>query len=57
MASGVSVNKASSAGQVYQVASSTSVWRQHAEQLCCWTCNPKAPSSSPTLTTSWICCR
>ena len=29
MASGVSVNKASSAGKVYQVASSTSVWRQH----------------------------
>ena len=26
-----------------------------AEQLECWTCNPGDPSSSPTLTTSWIC--
>ena len=26
-----------------------------AERLECWTCNPKDPSSSPTLTASWIC--
>ena len=26
-----------------------------AEQLECWTCNPEATSSSPTLTASWIC--
>ena len=26
-----------------------------AEQLECWTCNPEDPSSSPTLTASWIC--
>ena len=26
-----------------------------AEWLECWTCNPEDPSSSPTLTASWIC--
>ena len=26
-----------------------------AEWLERWTCNPETPSSSPTLTTSWIC--
>ena len=26
-----------------------------AERLECWTCNPEDPSSSPTLTASWIC--
>ena len=26
-----------------------------AERLECWTCNPENPSSSPTLTASWIC--
>ena len=26
-----------------------------AEGLECWTCNPEYPSSSPTLTASWIC--
>ena len=26
-----------------------------AEPLECWTCNPEDPSSSPTLTASWIC--
>ena len=26
-----------------------------AERLECWTCNPGDPSSSPTLTASWIC--
>ena len=25
------------------------------ERLECWTCNPEDPSSSPTLTASWIC--
>ena len=27
------------------------------EQLECWTCNSEAPSSSPALTTSWVCSR
>ena len=26
-----------------------------AERLECWTFNPEDPSSSPTLTASWIC--
>ena len=26
-----------------------------AERLECWSCNPEEPSSSPTLTASWIC--
>ena len=26
-----------------------------AERLECWTCNLEDPSSSPTLTASWIC--
>ena len=26
-----------------------------ARRLEHWTCNPEDPSSSPTLTTSWIC--
>ena len=26
-----------------------------AERLECWPCNPDDPSSSPTLTASWIC--
>ena len=26
-----------------------------AERLECWTCNTEDPSSSPTLTASWIC--
>ena len=26
-----------------------------AERLECWTCNPEDPSSSPTLSASWIC--
>ena len=26
-----------------------------AERLEFWTCNPEDPSSSPTLTTGWIC--
>ena len=26
-----------------------------AERLECWTCNQEDPSSSPTLTASWIC--
>ena len=26
-----------------------------AKRLECWTCNPEDPSSSPTLTASWIC--
>ena len=25
-----------------------------AERLECWTCNPEDPSSSPSLTSSWI---
>ena len=25
------------------------------ERLECWTCNAEDPSSSPTLTASWIC--